>query len=1295
MKELVIHHIPGKKRTAAKVRVSYRKEIGAQAQERENNFKFFIQGEQRHDIQWYLEEYLTYPWGEWRNRAKRVEEMMTHLGEELFRTVFSTEEIRVLYGHVADDLPNTRIVIHANNPEGIALPWELLRDPTRGEYGDLARLACTFVRSQPDLIFEPPSVQAVDTFNILMVISRPYRKVGNEFKEDPVPFQSVARPLLELFRPHGDRIRHDILRPPTFEQLARVLNERQNFYHVLHFDGHGTFPQNGDPARFYSRKGEQGQLLFEDEDGKPRGVTGEELGGLLAGKGLPIVLLNSCQSGMTRPESLYPSIGNQLLKAGTCGVVAMAYSVYVDTAVRFMARLYESLINGEELGRAAATAREELRAHPQRTSPIGEIELNDWVVPVLFESAPVRVMEKGTGVHLDPNILEDKQEKAGAEIDCPEPPAFGFVGRDSVILELERALQTDTIVLLEGMAGIGKTETAMGFARWRAETGALDGPIFFFKFEHYLPIAHVCDRMGQVFNAVIRQQLGQDWHLLKAEQRLQVVLSILKQVPCLMIWDNFEPVEGFPKGTKSAWKPGEKKELRDFLRELRGGHTKVLITSRRDEPWLGKIYRNVELGGLKLVEAQELAVRVLRNSGLNPAQIKALPEYNELLLYLRGNPLAIQVILPELKRKKPDELLDALQYGKAALSEEDPEQGREHSLTASLTYRLDALDSTLRKRLGILGLFQGFVNAGVLTSMCLEIEGTPELIRGLGQDDWIRILDKAAEVGLLRRMGEGLYTVHPALPWFFYGLLREAFPNQEEWLIHTFSTVYGLCGYQLSELFKTNTQMAMFLLRAEENNLKHALRLARQHKRWDDVEGILYGLDVLMRTRGRWVEWERLITEVESEVTDARGEPLPGRESLWRALLGHRSTIALQSRDFEKAESIHLRLKEQYEHMGDERNLSAAMHQLGIIAQERRQFDEAEGWYRKSLAIEERIGYEHNQAATLHQLGRIADERRRFDEAEGFYRHSLAIKERIGDEHGQAQTLHQLGRIADERRKFDEAEQWYRRSLKIKERIGDEHGQATTLHQLGVIAQERRQFDEAERWYRQSLAIMERIGDEHGQAITLHQLGMIAEERRQFDEAERWYLQSLAFEERIGDEHGQGQTMHQLGLIAQERGQFDESKRWYRKSLAIEERIGDEHGQATTIHQLGRIAQERRQFDEAERWYRQSLAIMERIGDEHGQAGTFHQLGRIAEERRQFDEAKGWYRKSLTINKCIGDDYGQATTLHQLGMIAEERGNIAEAIRFYENAEALFIRLNDPHRLSIVRESLKRVRGKK
>jgi hypothetical protein len=41
----------------------------------------------------------------------------------------------------------------------------------------------------------------------------------------------------------------------------------------------------------------QGRLVFEDEGERPWEVTGEELGSLLAGRGVPMVVLNACQSG--------------------------------------------------------------------------------------------------------------------------------------------------------------------------------------------------------------------------------------------------------------------------------------------------------------------------------------------------------------------------------------------------------------------------------------------------------------------------------------------------------------------------------------------------------------------------------------------------------------------------------------------------------------------------------------------------------------------------------------------------------------------------------------------------------------------------------------------------------------------------------------------------------------------------------------------------------------------------------------------------------------------------------------
>ena len=757
MKQVTIQHLPSKDKHPARLRVRYLKNTDTRALDYQVEFEFGVTQEQRDLIQWYLEEYLRYPWGEFHNRATKAVNLMNQLGAELFRAVFGNKETSAIYAEICKELRETRIVISAGSSEGISIPWELMRDPALGEYGELARHAYAFVRSQPELVSRPklPSAQ-LGSLNILMVISRPAGGAD-------IPFQSVARPLLEVIREHKDTIHLDILRPPTFERLSKVLGDKPGFYHVLHFDGHGTFPQPSDNGPTKSSIFGQGLLLFEDEHGGRRLVTGEEMGSLLVGKRVPAVILNACRSGMTHPESLYTSVGNQLLEAGVDCVAAMSYSVYVEAAIRFLAKLYEGIINGEEFARAVTMGREALWAHPERQSRTGETSILDWMVPVVFQNDSRCLVAKPTpSIHLDVNILEDRQSKAGAEIDCPEPPAFGFIGRDGPILELERLFRTYTIVVLNGMAGIGKTEFSLGFARWWAETGALQGPVFFFNFEHYLPLARIYDTVGQIFQKHIKERMALEWQLLDSEQRYRIAVRILKQVPCLIIWDNFEQVAGFPIEGQSDWTHADQQALRQFLSDLRGGHTKVLVTSRRDETWLKNIYHKVGLPGLEHREARQLAVRVMERAGMTPEQIKGLPQYSRLLEYLRGNPLAIQVVFPELKRFSPDDLLNRLQSGEAELLADDPHVGRERSLSASLMYGLGALDNLTRRRLSVLGMFQGFVATDILAAIS-SADGAPELIGGLDRIGWFQTMNLAARIGLCRSLGEGEYAIHPAL----------------------------------------------------------------------------------------------------------------------------------------------------------------------------------------------------------------------------------------------------------------------------------------------------------------------------------------------------------------------------------------------------------------------------------------------------------------------------------------------------------------------------------------------------
>jgi hypothetical protein len=85
-------------------------------------------------------------------------------------------------------------------------------------------------------------------------------------------------------------------------------------------------------------------------------------------------------------------------------------------------------------------------------------------------------------------------------------------------------------------------------------------------------------------------------------QRRDMALQVLQQVPVLWIWDNVEPIAGFPSGTPSTWSAAEQRDLLDFLRDARGTKAKFLLTSRRDERgWLHELPSRIEVHRMSFV----------------------------------------------------------------------------------------------------------------------------------------------------------------------------------------------------------------------------------------------------------------------------------------------------------------------------------------------------------------------------------------------------------------------------------------------------------------------------------------------------------------------------------------------------------------------------------------------------------------------------------------------------------------------------------------------------------------------
>jgi hypothetical protein len=522
-------------------------------------------------VRWYLEDYLEYPLDPAPQIAERVEGRMAELGRDVFAAVFPAgSEARDLWSVVRDRLPETRLEVVTDVAHAAAVPWELLQDPRTDI--PVALRARSFVRCYHRAAQRPQLPRgAKGNIRILFVICRPGA-------DDDIPFRSVASHLVRMHPTAPQAFQLKVLRPATFAALGRELRgaaDRGEPYHIVHFDGHGTWvdlssraSSTGVPPsrlRYAVRGGAHGYLLFEDPEAEDNVeyIDGVRLDSMLAEARVPLLLLNACRSahadvvddpaeadaeitttstGSGAPGLLddaharvraYGSLTQEVVDAGVAGVVAMRYNVYVATATRFVAELYENLLAGQELGQAVTRGRKSLADDPTREIAFDRLSLQDWPVPIVYEVAPLRLFPPSAGRSL---TLGDTAGSASGPDGLPAAPDTGFFGRDETLLALDRALDTNQVVLLHAFAGSGKTTTAVEFARWYRLTGGLDepgmgtGPVVFTSFDIHKPLSGVLnDLWDAVADHLSPDDVGR-WTAMSIKDRRRAALRDCREI---------------------------------------------------------------------------------------------------------------------------------------------------------------------------------------------------------------------------------------------------------------------------------------------------------------------------------------------------------------------------------------------------------------------------------------------------------------------------------------------------------------------------------------------------------------------------------------------------------------------------------------------------------------------------------------------------------------------------------------------------------------------------------------------
>ncbi|HSF80740.1 MAG TPA: CHAT domain-containing protein [Anaerolineales bacterium] len=340
--------------------------------------------------------------GRTRRGVRRLEspemEAAKVFGGRLFKAVFDDEVFSALRSSLDEarkQRQGLRIRLRLNDaPELVNLPWEYLYNPSLNRFLSLS-VNTPLIRylELPERISPLPVSLPL---RVLAVISSP----------SDYPGLDVEREWNNLNAALADLIQRGVLlldRLETATPTALQYSLRRNEYHIFHFIGHGGF----------NEQAQDGILLFEEEGGRGRPLSGQYLGTLLHDEDtLRLAVLNACEGGRSGMSDPFAGVAQSLVQQGLPAVIGMQFEVTDQAAITFAREFYTAIADGYPVDAALSEARKAI------FSLGNDIE---WGTPVLYMRAPDGMI---FDVSKLPETAQEPQPAAEA-IPHSHPPAEG------------------------------------------------------------------------------------------------------------------------------------------------------------------------------------------------------------------------------------------------------------------------------------------------------------------------------------------------------------------------------------------------------------------------------------------------------------------------------------------------------------------------------------------------------------------------------------------------------------------------------------------------------------------------------------------------------------------------------------------------------------------------------------------------------------------------------------------------------------------------------------------------------
>jgi len=980
-----------------------------------------------------------------------------------------------------------QISIISNDPSVLNWPWEVLTDENDNYIASKVKIKRIIESKVDKTSFHSLDRLDKDIINVLLIIPRPKNDL-------PYQYQTTSGNIFQTVNQISTPINIDVLRPPSYEQLKKHLGQFQNFYHIIHFDGHGEYDFEKD-----ENSNKNGYLLFEDKtNSKTTKIPFYKIADLLLKYPVPIVILDACQSALIDPTHMqkFASIPN---------IVANSYKINTTAAQEFFSIFYKVLLDNGNVLSAVHQGRLQMKKQPIRRFPGGEYEKQDWMIPVLYQNYD--------HTFTFANKQRISKIKSNIHLDKPSCIPENIIIRDNYFQIFEKAvLKNCSCIYLYGLLGAGKSTLIYSFFEWLLDTNGLQcEPVWFdLNSVHSISIMISC-----------------------IHDKLLTIKNIDSEVDNKF---NFIVIDNFDSENLSV---KEYNELKSFFKQLYKTKTKIIITSRNINGWFKedkKYVHTIYVKGFNNIEAWNY-FDMIENMMKDEFDIDD-KHIEQIFESVDNNPLCIKIVFSSGN-------FYINQYKTNFINYFNLKDTHQQQLLDNLEYTVSLIPNEMNTLLVFMSFFENYFDKIMFKRIAELIN--PSLFAKKSILDFLQIFIERGFINIRNDLLPDLFQIHFALTAYLSHKLHGECKE-----LSTFKYIYNLMLSQYANEFiiksvnkEISAQKFIEIYNLFKNSFKYALKesINDKHIQSPLIEfSALYCLKIENYDEAKNLYFTLLDIYKETKNKKGTANAYFQLSNIFESEKKFDKSIEF----LQKSDLIEKTINNPIEIAKSHIQKAQVLRNTGLI-------DKSDENLYEALNILNKNNMYLLLPSVYTELGINAAEKQNYDKAKTYLTKSIQLIENNNtiDKTELASNLYNIGYTERLFGHYRESLNKYKQAFALFKEHGNYNDAVKVLVEMGVLSEKHNKFDDAEKYYRDALSIIDEESDPFAKACLFCNIGNVAlYYKSEYSIAKEWYLKSLDFFKKIFDRKNEGRIYHHLGHIAL-KDNIQEAKKKFILSLNI------------------------------------------------------------------------------------------------------------------------------------------------